>query len=228
MLPFAHFSSKVLTIQSNIVAACQRAKRDPLSVKVMAVCKNQTFEAWQYTLKAGLFAVGENRVQESLKKHECTSYPRPRLEFIGHLQTNKVKKALSLFDRIQSVDSIQLLKALNNKVIDLNKAPFPILLEINTGNDPAKTAASIQEAPYLLEFALSHCPALRVEGLMTIAPRHQDSEPSFLGLYTLRNELETSFHYPLPELSMGMSQDFPIAIAQGSTLIRIGSALFQA
>jgi pyridoxal phosphate enzyme (YggS family) len=150
-----------------------------------------------------------------------------RWELIGHLQSNKARLAATHFDRIQSVDSEKLLNALNRAAGELGKQ-LPVLLQINAGNDPAKFGVDPAEAPRLLEFALT-LPHLRVDGLMTIAPLSENAEVAqrtFANLREIRDTLATRFGISLHELSMGMSGDLDAAIAQGSTIVRVGSALY--
>ena len=227
MISFSQFELNLHALKSAIATACEKTKRDPSTVKILAVTKEQPVEAWHYATQTGCFAIGENRVALALEKSETATPPLPRLEFIGHLQSNKAKQAALLFNRIESVTSLKLLKILNTAILEANRPPLRILLEINTGNDPAKTSAPLSEAPFLLDYALSHCPSLQVEGLMAMAPLNRDPAYTFGGLQTLQHSLQDQFKYPLLELSMGMSQDFSTAITHGSTLIRIGSLLFQ-
>ena len=146
---------------------------------------------------------------------------------IGHLQSNKAKLAAAHFDRVQSVDSEKLLVLLDRAAAEAGKR-LPVLLQINAGADPNKFGAEPVDAPRLLEIALTK-PALRVDGLMTIAPLSDDPDVArrtFANLRAIRDELAAKFRAPLRELSMGMSADFALAIAEGSTLVRVGSALF--
>ena len=144
----------------------------------------------------------------------------------GHLQSNKAKLAIETFDRIQSVDSIDLAKRLGRVAGELGKK-LPVLLQVNAGDDPAKFGTDIDGASALMEAALQ-LPALSVEGLMTVPPLSDDPEvaqKAFDRLRTCRDDLAVRFKIDLPELSMGMSDDLEIAILAGSTCIRIGSAL---
>jgi pyridoxal phosphate enzyme (YggS family) len=174
-----------------------------------------------------LGAVGENRVQEAVEKRAAMAASALRWELIGHLQSNKAKLAVLHFERIQSVDSEKLLTALDRAAANLGKK-LPVLLQINAGNDPAKFGAEPADAPRLLEHALT-LPHLQVDGLMTIAPLSSDpavARRTFANLRRIRDDLATRFGVPLRELSMGMSGDLDHAIAEGSTLVRVGSALY--
>jgi pyridoxal phosphate enzyme (YggS family) len=181
-------------------------------------------------VRYGLPAVGENRVQEAIEKRAATAGPL-HWELIGHLQSNKARLATAHFDRIQSVDSEKLIQFLARAAADQGKV-LPVLLQINAGNDPAKFGAEPADAPRLLDAALAQ-PSLRVDGFMTIAPlgptpdeTHTHAQRTFANLRRIRDEQAARTGRPLRELSMGMSGDFAAAIAAGSTLIRVGTALF--
>ena len=204
----------------------------PAEVELLAVTKTHPPAAAEYAARYGLRAVGENRVQEAVEK-------RPQVtaaiawELIGHLQSNKARLAAQHFDRIQSVDSEKLLNHLDRAAAESGKT-LPILLQINAGNDPAKFGADLADAPSLVETALAKT-HLRVDGLMTIAPlgttpaeTADHARRTFANLRTLRDDLAGRFHVPLRELSMGMTGDLEIAIAAGSTMVRVGTALFGA
>ncbi len=207
-------------------AACIRAGRPAAEVRLLAVTKTHPAAAAEYAARYGLRAVGENRVQEGMEKRAQCTMPLA-WELIGHLQSNKAKLAVAHFDRVQSVDSEKLLRVLA-QAAEAQSKTLPVLLQINAGNDPAKFGAEPADAPRLLELALT-LPALRVEGLMTIAPLSEDRDVArrtFANLRTIRDTLSAQFGVSLPELSMGMSGDLAEAIAEGSTLVRVGTALF--
>ena len=150
-----------------------------------------------------------------------------RWELVGHLQSNKVKPAVECFDRVQSVDSIKLLTKLDREC-EAHQKIMPILLEVNTGRDPAKYGIMPEATAATFEAVLA-CKHLHVEGLMTIAPLSKDksvARQAFTDLRKLRDQLEQQYNLALPELSMGMTNDLEEAIAEGSTLVRIGTALF--
>lgn len=225
---FEEFHAAADTISKAIAAACLEAGRKPGEVQLLAVTKTLPPAAADYAARYGLTAVGENRVQEAVEKRAQTQAP-VKWELIGHLQSNKARLAAQHFDRIQSVDRAKLLDALDRAAADLGKT-LPILLQVNAGRDPAKFGVELEEAPKLLELALAR-PHLRVEGLMTIAPLSPDpavAQRTFAALRELRDRLAASAGVPLRELSMGMSGDFADAIAAGSTIVRVGTALFGA
>jgi pyridoxal phosphate enzyme (YggS family) len=220
------FRERAEQVRAQIAGACRQAGRNPEEVQLLAVTKTHPPTAAEYAARYGFSAVGENRVQEGVeKKRLCTA--TIRWELIGHLQSNKARLAAAHFDRVQSVDSAKLLFHLDRAASEQNRR-LPVLLQINTGHDPNKFGAEPGEAPRLLEAALA-LPHLQVDGLMAIAPLSDDpavAQRTFFGLRELRDQLAAQFGVPLRELSMGMSNDLATAIAEGSTLVRIGTALF--
>ncbi len=225
-LTYEEFAERVDLVRKEIEAYCLACGREPSEVELLPVTKNHPVTAPEYVQRYGLASVGENRVQEALSKKEQFS-GQVKWELIGHLQTNKAKTAALHFDRIQSIDSIKLIRHLDRCAEEATRQ-LPILLQFNAGNDPAKYGAEISEAPLILEEALSK-KNLKVEGLMTIAPLSQDTEIAKYTFNTLResrDQLEESFSVSLPVLSMGMSGDMQSAIQAGSTQVRIGTALF--
>jgi pyridoxal phosphate enzyme (YggS family) len=230
---FKEFTRRADELRAQISTACVSAGRKPESVELLAVTKTHPPLAAEYAARYGLRAVGENRVQEGVEKraHLAASHPGLRWELIGHLQSNKARLAAGTFDRIQSVDSEKLLTHLDRAAAEAGKV-LPVLLQINAGNDPAKFGADLADAPRLLEYALGR-PALRVDGLMTIAPLGASpaetaahAQRTFSTLRELRDVLAGRCGTPLRELSMGMTGDLALAVAAGSTLVRVGTALF--
>lgn len=230
MIPFDEFVHRADALRARIDAAGTAAGRDPSGIELLAVTKTHPAEAAEYAARYGLSSVGENRVQEGIAKR-AQARAQIRWELIGHLQTNKARLAAEHFDRIQSVDSEKLLRHLDRAAADLGKV-LPVLLQINAGNDPAKFGAEPEETPRLLTAALAAA-NLRLDGLMTIAPlgataaeTDAHAHRTFSALRLMRDDLATRFGVALPELSMGMTGDLEIAIAEGSTLVRVGTALF--
>jgi pyridoxal phosphate enzyme (YggS family) len=223
------FAQGLAAVQARIQTACQAAGRDPASVRLLPVTKNHPAEAVALAAAAGLDAVGENRVQEAAgKQAECAALGvQVRWELIGHLQSNKAKLVARHFDRVQSVDSAKLLDLLDREAAAAGRL-LPVLLQINAGNDPAKFGAEPVDTPALFEHALGKR-ALRIDGLMTIAPLSEDpavARRTFANLRAIRDQLVARFAVALPELSMGMTTDLEAAIAEGSTIVRVGTALF--
>lgn len=220
------FRERAEAVRAQIAGACQRAGRDPGGVQLLAVTKTHPPAAVEYAARYGLRAVGESRVQEGVEK-KARSTAAIRWELIGHLQSNKARLAVAHFDRIESVDSLKLLDLLDRAAGDQGRR-LALLLQINAGQDPGKFGAAPADAPRLLEAGLAR-PHLQVDGLMTIAPLSDDpavAQRSFARLRELRDRLAAEFGVPLPELSMGMTGDLVAAVAEGSTLVRVGTALF--
>jgi pyridoxal phosphate enzyme (YggS family) len=226
MITYEEFQRRAGAVQLRISEACALAHRSCAEVALLPVTKTHPAAAAEYAARFGLPAVGENRVQEGVEKRRQTPVAI-RWELIGHLQTNKAALAVASFDRIQSVDSEKLLDHLDRAAAEAGKRQ-PVLLQVNAGDDPAKFGATLAGAPGLLKAALAK-PALQVDGLMTIAPLSQDpavAARAFARLRELRDRLAKEFGAPLRELSMGMSGDLEAAIAEGSTMVRVGSALY--
>lgn len=220
-----------MSLVHNVASNLQliRKKIGP-NVKLVVVTKNRSLEEIQAALSVEKNIVGENRIQEAAKKFPFLPKTIEK-HFIGHLQTNKVKQAVQLFDMIESVDSLKLAHALNKEALN-QKRMLPILLQINISNDPQKYGFRKEEVRDALTEISRDCPALRVQGLMTIVFFEHEIEktrPYFKALHDLFEDLKKN---PIPgikmnELSMGMSHDYPIAIEEGATMVRIGSAIFE-
>jgi pyridoxal phosphate enzyme (YggS family) len=227
MLPdYEGFKHRADAVRLRIAQACARAGRSEAEVELLAVTKGQPAEAVDYAVRYGIRAVGENRVQEGIDKMGLKS-AAVAWELIGHLQSNKARLAAEHFSRIQSVDSEKLLDVLDRAAGEFGKT-LPILLQVNAGRDPAKSGAEPDAAPRLLEASLLR-KNLRVEGLMTVAPLSADAavaRRAFENLRSIRDRLAAGAGPRLAELSMGMSGDLEDAIAEGSTIVRVGSALF--
>jgi PLP dependent protein len=229
MLPeFEEFKRRADAIRARIGEVCRVAGRNPADVEILAVTKSHPALAAEYAARYGLRAVGENKVQEAVDKRAGTT-AAVAWELIGHLQSNKARVAALHFDRIQSVDSAKLLGILDREAGALGKT-LPVLLQVNAGLDPAKSGVEPAEARPLLDAALG-MRNLRVDGLMTIAPLEggiDAARRTFANLREIRDQLSVASGVTLRELSMGMSADMDAAVAEGSTIVRVGSALFGA
>ena len=218
----AHLQS----VRQRIAGACQRSGRDPAAITLLAVSKNQPPERIRAAVAAGLSLFGENRVQEAKSKiSQCPA--SLRWHMIGHLQSNKCRDAISLFSMIQSVDSLPLAVELNKWAGHFART-MPVLLEINIAGESSKFGCSPGELPAVLP-QINALPRLEIHGLMTVAPYSPDPErirPVFRRLRELKGECEKILGAPLPHLSMGMTGDFEVAVEEGATVIRLGSALF--
>jgi pyridoxal phosphate enzyme (YggS family) len=225
-IDYETFKMRVDALLVRIAEQCRAAGRKPQDVTLLPVTKTHPAAAADYAARYGLAAVGENRVQEAIDKQGQTT-AAVRWELIGHLQSNKAKLSAAHFGRIQSVDSEKLLNALDRAAGEQGRK-LSVLLQVNAGNDPAKFGAEPADAPRLLDLALAK-PHLQVDGLMTIAPLADDpavARRTFANLRMLRDTLAARSGHPLRELSMGMSGDLDAAIAEGSTVVRVGTALY--
>jgi len=214
------------SIQQRIRAACARAGRDAGSVTLLAVSKTHPPETIKTAVDCGHLLFGENKIQEAKAKIPlCPG--KARWQFIGHLQSNKVRDAVELFEMIQGVDSLAIAKEISKRAEQAAKT-MPILLEVNVageaskfGYQPEKLLAELNE--------LNALPRIEIHGLMAIppfAPAAEKSRPYFRWLRELQAQAEAVLGGPLPQLSMGMSGDFEVAIEEGATLVRLGTALF--
>jgi pyridoxal phosphate enzyme (YggS family) len=208
-----------LTVAENLAAVRERiarAGRDPDEVAIVAVTKGFDVSECREALAAGLHMLGENRVQEALGKMDLL--PDAEWHLIGHLQTNKVRQAADRFALIQSVDSTRLAEAI------ANVAPSQqVLVEVNVSREPQKSGVDPDRA---LELIMAVAGLLDLRGLMAMGPSHGDPTPAFVQVRELRDEAEQRLGTSLPVLSMGMSGDFEAALAAGSTMLRLGQALF--
>jgi len=226
LIDYKTFQERAGAVLQRIAGLCEQAGRNPREIRLMPVTKNHPAAAAEYAARFGLASVGENRVQEAVDKRAQVAAPL-QWELIGHLQSNKAKLAATHFDRVQSVDSEKLLTALDRAAGELGKK-LAVLLQVNAGHDPAKFGVDPADARRLLEYALTR-PHLRVEGFMTVAPLADDpavAQRTFANLRSIRDDLSARVGVQLPELSMGMSGDLAAAVAAGSTLVRVGTALY--
>jgi pyridoxal phosphate enzyme (YggS family) len=206
-------------IKLRIASACEKPRRDPSSVTLVAVSKSQPLEKIKVLLDQGHRVFGENRVQEAAEKFPDLrkNYPDIELHFIGHLQTNKVKEAVRVFDVIETVDRPALVTELRQEM-DKQKRSLPCFIQVNTGHEEQKGGVLPHDLPALLQACREK--SLPVAGLMCIPPLTEIPDLHFALLHKLAQELG------LKNISMGMSADFDIAIRYGATHVRIGSALF--
>jgi pyridoxal phosphate enzyme (YggS family) len=219
-------------IRSRIASAARRCNRNPSEVRLMAVCKTFPPEAIREAYVAGQRLFGENKVQEFEKKAaNLNDLTAAEFHMIGHLQSNKSKLAVELFQAVDSVDSLKLAERLNAAAAEFNKT-LPILLEINVGGEEAKSGIALdwtEVEPFLANAV--QWKNLEIDGLMTLPPYTEDPEgarPYFHQLRELRDEIGRR-NFPgvnMDVLSMGMSHDFEVAIEEGSTCVRVGTAIF--
>jgi PLP dependent protein len=213
-------------VQRRIAEACSRSSRDPMSVILLPVTKSQPPEVVNAAAELGLGLFGENKVQEAkAKKPLCPA--RLRWHMIGHLQSNKCRDAVDLFEMIQSVDSLHLAQEINRRAEQAAKR-MPILLEVNIAGEASKFG--YKPAQMLSELKeINALPRIELHGLMAIppwTPLPERVRPMFRQLADLKRQCEDLLGAPLPHLSMGMSGDFEVAVEEGATIVRVGTALF--
>ena len=223
------FDTILSGVRAKIAAACERSGRDPSEVEVIAVTKTHGAEVVREAWEGGLRIVGENKVQEAMWKQPL-SVSGPEWHLIGHLQRNKVRHALELFECFHSIDSIPLIDRLENVASEIGKRPR-LLLEVNVSGERSKDGMKPEDVPAAVERILSSCPSLTLEGFMTMAPffpqeKVEETRPFFRGLRELRDEMEGKFGARFPRLSMGMSGDYIVAVEEGATWVRLGTVLF--
>ena len=222
-------ADRLAEVRGRIAAAARSAGRDPSSIRLVAVSKTFPIDAIRDAYAAGQREFGENRVQEALEKIAASGDLEIRWHLLGHLQTNKAKKAAPAFSTIHSVDSVELLQKIDAAAADTGRAP-ELLIQVDLAGEATKFGVQPADVPRLFDAAVG-CHAVRVAGLMTLPPipeSPEDARPWFRRLRELRDEWSAAGvpRSMLAELSMGMSGDFEVAIEEGSTMVRIGTAIF--
>jgi pyridoxal phosphate enzyme (YggS family) len=215
-------------IRDRIARAAQRTGRSETRVCIVAVTKRQTVEATRAVLALGISDLGENYPQELWSKAEGLIGLEVRWHLIGHLQSNKARRTLPLVRMIHAVDSVKLLKLLNELAADSPNPPA-VLLQVNCSAEPQKHGWSVDTVLADAE-SIAACRRISISGLMTMAAQSADPQlarPAFVLLRETRDRLAAATDLPLPELSMGMSNDYEVAVEEGATWVRIGSALFE-
>ncbi len=218
--------SRYQEIQGRIQCACAKSGRGIEEVLLIGVTKTHPPESVEQALRLGILHLGENKVQEASAKKGIVG-EKGVWHFIGHLQSNKVKNAVQIFDQIDSVDSLVLAQEISKRCEMIGKR-MPVLMEVNVSGEGSKFGVKPEQAAVLAE-QINGLPHLELRGFMTMAPLMEDpmkSRPYFAQLRDLRDRIQQETGLHLPELSMGMSQDFEGAIEEGSTMIRLGTILF--
>ncbi len=229
--PFASqpISDRFENVRDRISAAAERVGRPITEIKLIAISKTHTAPVVREALAAGVTDLGENRVQEADTKINEIGRDAARWHLVGHLQTNKAKRAVELFDVIHSVDSVALLERLERLCAETERQELPVLVQVDLAGEQNKSGVDSASLPTLLE-TFKRCERVRLIGLMTLPPFFEDPEctrPFFKALRELRDELNVQGHFAgAGELSMGMSHDFEVAIEEGATMVRVGTAIF--
>lgn len=216
-------------VRARIAAAAERVGRDPAGIRLVAVSKTFGIRHVRAAAAAGQTEFGENRVQEALQKIGASADLLIKWHLVGHLQSNKIRKAAPVFSCIQSIDSVGLLERLDRAALDAGASP-EVLVQVDLAGETTKHGATPAEVGDIVKSA-ANCRAARLVGLMVLPPFASDPEharPFFKRLATLKQTLEAEGAAPemLRELSMGMSHDFEVAVEEGSTMVRIGTAIF--
>ena len=224
------FSERLENVRRRIGSCAQRCNRSPDDITLVAVSKTHPAEAIREATGLGLTDFGENRVQEAEGKIPIVGRDAARWHLIGHLQSNKARRAVELFDVIQSLDSAALALRLERMCEEVNRATLPVLIQVDLGHEATKTGVAEGELSEVVTAVLG-CERLQLMGLMTLPPFFDEAarvRPYFRRLRELRDELRASgaFGDRRGELSMGMTHDFEIAVEEGATIVRVGTAIF--
>lgn len=222
--PLAH---RLIELRDRIAGAARRAGRPPEAIRLVAVVKTVPTERVAEALSLGITDLGENRVQDARARIAEIGRGSASWHMIGHLQRNKAGHAVELFDRVHGVDDLELAVALSRRAGSIGRT-LPVMIEVNVAGEATKQGVAPEAALALAE-GVAALPHLALDGLMTVGPAVEVAEaarPGFSRLRGLRDALEPALGRRLPELSMGMSGDFEVAIEEGSTMVRVGSALF--
>jgi pyridoxal phosphate enzyme (YggS family) len=223
-------AARLAGIRAQIEAAAQRSGRRPEEVTLIAISKTHPASSVKSLIELGTADVGENRVQEAEEKINEIGRDKVRWHLVGHLQANKARRAVNIFEVIHSVDSVDLARRLDRICIEEGRESLPILVQVDLGHEETKSGIDESELTHLVE-ALGPLTRLKFVGLMTLPPFFDDPEqsrPFFRRLRELRDELGRHgvFRERVGELSMGMTHDFEVAIEEGATMVRIGTAIF--
>ena len=226
------FLDRLEKVREKLCLAAERSGRPVADISMMGVTKTRSLKEILNAASLGVTLFGENRIQEALPKISDWSEDVPvEWHLIGHLQKNKARKALLNFSMIQSLDSMELADILERISVEIGRQAVPVLLEVNTSGEPSKYGVSPEEASFIASYICENCSNLSLQGLMTVGPLTGDEKrirSAFSLLRELMFRLEKDLDRHMPVLSMGMSYDFHWAVEEGSTLVRIGSALFGA
>ena len=219
----AQLAKNLAAVQHRIEHAASWAGRKANEIKLVAVSKTHPASVLSEALAAGIKTLGENKVQEGQEKIPVVGRENAEWHLIGHLQSNKARKAVQLFDVIESLDSLELAERLERICLEEGRAGLSVFIQVDLANEETKSGIPETDLPKLVEF-LKGCKVLKLDGFMIVPPFFDEAEdvrPYFQRLRSIRDEL-----LPNGGLSMGMSHDFEIAIEEGSTVVRVGTAIF--
>jgi pyridoxal phosphate enzyme (YggS family) len=227
---FPALRDRFANVRKRIETAARACGRSLDEITLIAITKTHPAEMLEAALRLDVKDLGENRVQEAEEKINQLGRDAARWHLVGHLQTNKARRAVSLFDVIHSLDSAALAERLERLCVEESRLSLDVLVQVDLGGEATKSGIEMPEVPALLS-QLKRCQHLRLIGLMTLPPYFENpdcSRPFFKTLRELRDELQAQGHFRSTkgELSMGMSHDFEVAIEEGATIVRVGTALF--
>ena len=230
--PADGLAARFAAVQARIAAAARKCGRSAEEIRLIAISKTHPASLIRSLIELGATDLGENRVQEAEEKIPQMGSARARWHLVGHLQANKARRALHLFDVIHSLDAIDLARRLDRLCVEEGRQSLPVLIQVDLGHEQTKSGLDEQELPQLVE-AVQQLERLELIGLMTLPPFFDDPEqarPYFRRLRQLRDELAAGgvFGTNHGELSMGMTHDFEVAIEESATMVRIGTAIFGA
>ena len=230
VIPSSTLTERLVTVIQRLEASARMNDRAPDEITLVAVSKTHPAAMVQAAVAAGLKNFGENRVQEAEMKIPLVGRSAAVWHLIGHLQSNKARRAVKLFDVIHSVDSIELATKLNRACAEEGRTTLPILIQADLAKEPTKSGVELDHVSELVD-TIKRCDYLRLAGLMTLPPFFDDPEltrPYFRQLCELRDNLQAQGYFGADrgELSMGMTHDFEVAISEGATMVRIGTAIF--
>jgi|ERR1051326_6406565 pyridoxal phosphate enzyme (YggS family) len=223
---------RLAEVRARLAAATQRSGRQPDEVRLIAISKTHPAAVVQQAIELGATDLGENRVQEAEGKIAAIGREKVRWHLVGHLQANKARRAVSLFDVIHSLDTVALARRLDRLCIEEERDSLPVLIQVDLGHEETKSGIDESELTHLVE-SLGPLTCVKLIGLMTLPPffdEPEQSRPFFRRLRELRDELNRrgAFGDRTGELSMGMTHDFEVAIEEGATMVRVGTAIFGA
>ena len=223
-------AARLAGVRARIAAAAQRSGRQPDEVTLIAISKTHPASAVKRLIELGTVDVGENRVQEAEEKFNEIGRDKVRWHLVGHLQANKARRAVNIFEVIHSLDSVELARRLDRICIEEKRESLPVLIQVDLGHEETKSGIDESELTHLVD-SLGPLERLKLIGLMALPPFFDDPEqsrPFFRRLRELRDELgrRGAFGERTGELSMGMTHDFEVAIEEGATMVRIGTAIF--
>jgi len=226
----AQLASRLAAVRNQMAAAAAGCGRASDEVKLIAISKTHPVEVLAQIIELGAVDIGENRVQEAEEKIAKLGRDKARWHLVGHLQANKARRAVNLFDLIHSLDSVDLARRLDRLCIEEKRESLPVLIQVDLGHEETKSGIDEAELTHLVD-SLGPLARLKLAGLMTLPPFFENPEhsrPFFRRLRELRDQLAArgAFKDRAGELSMGMTHDFAVAIEEGATMVRIGTAIF--